>query len=168
MLASHHAPGLALTTAALLGLAACRSGGDAPPAADPVDPRLTEVAWLTGTWRLPEEGGFVEETWLAPAGTTMLGVGATIRYGRTAAFEFLRIEARDEGLVYVAHPGGRSPGTEFPATQVSADAVRFENPEHDFPTWILYERRGPDGCTATVGGESERFELAYRRKGAAR
>jgi len=149
----------------LLLLSACGSTGDAPPAPDPVDERLAAVAWFVGTWRMPQEGGFVEETWLPPSGTSMLGVGATVKGGQTVAFEYLRIEARPEGLVYVAQPGGRSPGTEFTAELLSESEARFINPQHDFPTWIAYRRTGPDSCVATVGDEDDRFELAYRRKG---
>lgn len=153
-----------LLTLSLVGASSCGLTGHAPPAPDPVDARLSQVAWFVGAWRMQQEGGYVEESWLPPSGTAMLGVGSTVKHGKTVAFEFLRIEARAEGLVYIAQPGGRSPGTEFVATLLTGDEARSENPEHDFPTWILYRRTGPETCVATIGDAEDRFELAYRRK----
>ena len=54
----------------------------------------------------------VEEHWTAPSGGTMLAVGRTVKKERTLFFEFLRIETRKDGLVYVAQPKGVSPGTD--------------------------------------------------------
>jgi hypothetical protein len=66
-------------------------------------------------------------------------------------FEYLRIEARLDGIYYVAHPRGR-PGTDFKLTGFDGREAIFENPEHDFPKRVLY-RRDPDGSlTARVDG----------------
>jgi hypothetical protein len=42
----------------------------------------------------------------------MPAVSRTLKDGRMAGFESLRIVERDGGLVYIAQPGGRPP-TEF-------------------------------------------------------
>jgi len=48
---------------------------------------------------------------------------------------------------------------------MSADEVVFENPQHDFPTRIIY-RRNPDGSLLAAiegdrGGQTKRIEYPY-------
>jgi hypothetical protein len=112
----------------------------APPAASPgPEAQLAALSWMVGGWAGEEGGSFTEEHWLAPRGGTMLGVNRTVKGGRSAAFEFLRIEARADGLVYLASPGGK-PATAFRAREVSAERVVFENKDHDFPQRVVYWR----------------------------
>lgn len=93
----------------------------------------------------------VEERWTEPASNLMLGLSRTVRGDKVVAFEFLRIEARADGIFYVAQPGGRPP-TEFRLTGWDGTEAIFENPQHDFPRRILY-RRAPDNVViAKVDG----------------
>ena len=80
----------------------------------------------------------------------MLGLHREVRGARTTGFEFLRIEARPDGLVYVSSPGGRPP-TEFRAIEVTGERVVFENEQHDFPQRVLYWR-GTDALHARIEG----------------
>lgn len=77
---------------------------------------------------------------MSPAGSVMTGMNRTVRNDGRTAFEFLRITATENGLVYIASPGG-SPGTEFPLKEAGRHTVTFENPTHDFPQRIIYTRR---------------------------
>jgi len=149
----------------VLPILGCRGGPEVDPALEELEARdrLQRVAWLTGTWQMERPDGFTREEWGAPAGGVMLGTGCTVRDDEMVAFEFLRLETRGKSLIYVAHPGGRSPGVEFELRMISGRAVRFENPEHDFPTWIEYERTGPDSCMATIGGDAGTVEFHYER-----
>ena len=82
------------------------------------------------------------------------------------AFEYLRIVERDGGLVYVAQPGGAKP-TEFVLTELSPTRAVFDNPRHDYPKRIVYERSAEDRLSATIGftkgGTPRRFE--FKREG---
>ena len=100
---------------------------------------LELLSWMVGGWANTEDGTVTEEHWLAPRGGTMLGLHRDVKGGRTVGFEFLRIEARPDGLFYLASPEGR-PATLFTAIAASADRVVFENKAHDFPQRILYWR----------------------------
>lgn len=133
----------------LLLLVACRPavGASPPPAA--CDGTIADAAWLRGAWR--DHGGKAEEHWISAAGGTMLGVGRVVAEGRTLSFEFMRIEARTDGLVFIGQPSG-GPGVEFTATACAPGLLRFENPGHDWPQVIEYRRVGADGLTATVMG----------------
>jgi hypothetical protein len=132
-----------------LALAAVAAAPTEPPVG-----QLADLAFLQGTWRVEQNGVVTEETWIPPAGGTMLGVGRTIRGERTVFFEFLRLEQRDDGVFYIAAPRGQG-ATEFKLTvaDIAAGRFVFENPSHDFPQQISYERQ-PDGQSvrASISG----------------
>ena len=122
--------------------------------------------WLAGRWCGGEGSEQVEEQWLAPAGGQMLGVSRTLKGGRMASFEFLRIVDKGGVPTYMAQPGGRPP-TEFARTAGGNDWVRFENPAHDFPTRIEYRRIGEalQAHVSGAGGDGKEagFALDYVR-----
>jgi hypothetical protein len=131
---------------------------------------LAPVQWMAGRFVCVLEREVVEESWTAPGGGTMLGVNRTIREGRTEAFEFLRIEARDEGIVYVAHPGLRNPGTEFrlrDAESARDGVATFENPDNDFPKVLIYERT-ESGVDVRIAGDGATTGWVFRRVGGPR
>ncbi len=123
-------------------------------------PDLEGVRFLEGNWRGESGKATIEERWTDAAGGTMLGVSRTIVSGKTVAFEFLRIESREEGVFYVAQPNGRPP-TEFKLTRTSAGEALFENPRHDHPKTIRY--RLVDGAlVAEVEGDEGKQEFRFR------
>ena len=107
--------------------------------------------WMTGCWAGTVGTSRVHERWMAADAATMIGVSHTVKDGRLAAFEFLRIVARPDAVVYLAQPGGRPP-TEFRVTSQADGAIVFENPAHDFPKRIGYDRTGLTGLTAWIDG----------------
>lgn len=123
-------------------------------------------AWMAGCWvrALPE--GTVEEHWMARAGGTMIGMGRTVRGGRTTNYEFTRIAVVDGRLSFVANPSGQAPAT-LPMKSMTADEVVFENLAHDFPQRVIYRRAGTAGLNARVEGQTSRGpiaeDFAYRR-----
>lgn len=138
------------------------SAPPAPSTSTPV-PTLADLAWLAGSWTRDQNGRRSEEHWTSADGTMMIGMARTniTRDARTvtATYEHLRIEARKGGIFYVAMPKGQAQA-EFKLTSarsadrdgsIEAEAV-FENPDHDFPTKIVYTRRG-DALTAVISGE---------------
>lgn len=135
------------------------------PVAVPVDATgIAALAWMAGDWRTEPGKRQVDEHWSAPSGGSMLGMSRTVADGTTREFEFLRIVERADGVFYVAHPGARSPGTEFKLTRSGDGEAVFENPQHDFPKRITY-RRGADGTLTAVvdGGEGTKgITFVYR------
>jgi hypothetical protein len=114
---------------------------------------IQAVNWLTGCWTLTEGSRTVREHWMGADGGTMLGMARTVRDGRTVEFEFLQIREAGGSLEYVARPSGQ-PATTFTASGTSERAVVFENPAHDFPTRIRYERLDA-GLMATISGKAD-------------
>ena len=119
--------------AALLGATAQTAG-----------PTLAELSWMSGSWSGTARGIEMEEHWTAPKGSSMIGIHRDVAKGRTASFEFLRIEQQGDQIVYLSMPNGRSPATPFPLKELSGTRVVFENPAHDFPQRIIYWKDGAD------------------------
>jgi hypothetical protein len=81
----------------------------------------------------------------------MLGMHRDVPGAGPAFFEFLRIEAGPDGIVYLAQPKGAAP-TPFPLSELGDRRVVFENPAHDFPTRILYWLGDDGALNARVEG----------------
>ena len=101
-------------------------------------------------------------------GGAMLAVSRTVRRAedRMVAFEYLRVVEREDGLVYIAQPGGGA-ATEFVLSELTTEdgATRavFDNPRHDYPKRIAYELSAQGTLKATIGfmkgGTPRRFEF---------
>jgi hypothetical protein len=129
---------------------------------------IERLAWLHGCWEAVSAERTVEEHWMAPRGTSMVGVGRTMRGGELVEYELVVIREQGDRLAYEAHPSGQ-PSATFLSVTVTDAAVVFQNLQHDFPKRVGYERAGPDELVAWIdaGPDSERprQEFPYRRVG---
>lgn len=92
----------------------------------------------------------------------MIGMGREMNGSRLEFHEYLRIEQRKDGLVYVAQPMGRRE-TEFRLTNENKNTLMFENPEHDFPNVIEYEKRDDGSLCVRVSGLGKKKNKAFAR-----
>ena len=118
-------------------------------------PKLDDLRWMSGHWTLTKDGVVMEEIWSEPRGGVMIGMHRDARETR-ASFEFFRIAATDDGIVYFAQPGGRPP-TPFALAESGESRAVFANPQHDFPKRIIYWREDAQLC-ARVEGDGEAAE----------
>src|ERR1044071_7252108 len=129
-------------------------------------PTLADISWISGDWQT-EPGGRrqIEEHWTTVAGGSMLGMSRTVGGDKTVEFEYLRIEQREDGIYYVAHPKARCPGTDFKLTRLSSSEAVFENPQHDFPKRIIYQKTAEDALTASIdaGEGTKSMSFGYKR-----
>ena len=127
---------------------------------------IQRVEWLQGCWEVVAGPQVIEEQWAAPRGDSMIGMGRTLRDGRLTQYELIVLRERGDRLAYEAHPSGQ-PSAVFLSQIVGESTVVFENPEHDFPQTIGYQKRGPDSMLAwiegTNAGKSRRVEFPYQR-----
>lgn len=141
------------------GLAFLLMGQAQPPA------RIADLGWLSGHWETSDANGrWTEENWSDPRGGVMLGMSRTLSGDRLREFEFLRIQASEDGVpAYLAQPGGQPP-VAFRLTAHDATSATFDNPQHDFPQRIVYRRTG-DTMVATISAldGSHAMSWTYRR-----
>lgn len=121
---------------------------------------VDSAAWLNGCWVASAGDVRSEEVW-------MVGMARTLRGGGATGYEFVLLQRKNGRLTYSAFPSGQDPA-DFQTTEVSTQRLRFENPQHDFPQAIEYERTSPDSLTAKVYGEvgsgEPAFVLRYARR----
>jgi len=136
------------------------------PVAAQTPSSVAPAAWIAGCWVTERGKATIEEQWMAPAGGTMLGMGRTIREGKLDDYELLIIRAKDGRVDYEAHPM-MQPTAVFTATVVSDTLLQFENPRHDFPRLIAYQRRGADSLFARIAAGpakgDQQIVFAYHR-----
>lgn len=120
-------------------------------------------AILEGTWQL--EGRETYEKWESTA-AGFFGKGYKIKDGSEKVSETLEIRAIDGALFYLATVPDQNNGAtvRFKLTEIGGDRAVFENPEHDFPKKLIYERNGDGGLTAQVlGAGGKGFTLRFKR-----
>lgn len=105
---------------------------------------LSGMAWLEGCWSYVGGEKGSGEQWMGPAGGAMMGMARTIRNGKVAQYEFMRIAAGKNGkLAFIAQPSGQ-PETAFELVRQDAATLVFEAQHHDFPQRVIY-RKGENG-----------------------
>ena len=115
-----------------------------PPAATgPVAP----LAWLAGCWKGSVNQRDYREQWLPFEGGMLIGAGQQVMKGKMQDYEFLRIEARFDGVVFSQFGADRKE-TSFRLENTTTDGndtiFTFANMARTFPARLLY-RRGADG-----------------------
>ncbi|MHC5209595.1 MAG: DUF6265 family protein [Planctomycetota bacterium] len=119
-----------------------------------MEPRVEDLAFLSGAWR-GSDGSSEWETWYSsPAGGRIVSASKELRDGRAVMFDFETIDAGEDGLRLTPFPFGKQ-SVSFALTSYSAADRRavFENPQHDFPRRFTYERVADDRLEILLEGE---------------
>jgi hypothetical protein len=135
----------------------------AAPAAAPASPALDQLAWLRGCWAGNVNRRDFIEQWLPPRADMMVGVSHTTVQSRknpsdvrTEDYTYLRLEARTDGVYYVAIPSGKKE-LPFKLTSVEKDkgalVFTFAGPSDGFPQRIVYRRTEGGALFAEVAGK---------------
>lgn len=119
----------------------------------------TELHPFVGCWET--ENGLEREGWTVDPSGWLIGYAASRNEaGEVTFFEHMRIES--DGALTVTGQDGTQ--TRFKATETDNETVfRFENPAHDYPQVIVYDRQG-DALNAymALADGSKRVEFNKR------
>lgn len=142
--------------------------GDSQEAARSLD----DLAWIAGHWAGDVEalGGRVDETWLGPAGGSMVGAFRLVAGGRARVYELLLIEQDADGDIYYRfkHVGpGWEPWeeerVEYLLTKLEGQHAFFEStsetPIPRVPMSVGYERTGDRVVVHVNGWDGESFDI---------
>lgn len=124
-------------------------------------PPLPTPDFMVGYWLSCADGERVSETWQGAGTGVLLGTGLTHKR-RGVDFEFMRIARHEDGYAFFGSPRG-APAVPFKMVISRPDRVVFENPGHDFPQRITYERAG-DVLTARVETADGRKAMSWTYK----
>ena len=114
-------------------------------------PTIEALGWIAGCWERSSATRTSQEQWMKPAGGTMMGMSRTVSNGKTVAFEHLMLKQNGDNIDYIATPSGQTQ-TAFRLVRFSATEAVFENPEHDFPTRIMYRLKEDGSLHARIEG----------------
>lgn len=135
-------------------------------ALEPATAAVDDLGCMAGAWTQTDDHGVTtRETWLAPLGGDMAGVGQTTRPGGKTSFEFMSITTEAAGPTFTARIEGQTP-TPFVLKPGPAGEAVFENLAHDFPQRVIYRRCGEDLCgriEGVVDGQARAIDWRYRR-----
>lgn len=127
------------------------------------DMSIKEIAWMMGNWERtdlkPGKKGY--EIW-SLENADLVGMGVSITGSDTTFVEKLRIELVNNVFYYVAEVPGNSEPTRFEVTVLRQNYLKCENPTHDFPKEIIYERDG-ERLTAIIAAGQKRMSFAFRK-----
>ena len=124
--------------------------------------KVTEIKdfdGMAGCWEQRDDAKklLISEQWMSPAGTSILGIGRTVKNGKTVDYEFMRVEQRVDGIYYVAKPKENNDETAFKLIRSTLNEVVFENKEHDFPQRIIYKLMGIKMIGRIEGNNNGKF-----------
>jgi hypothetical protein len=113
--------------------------------------------WLEGEWRTNNKSGFVGENWILKNDTLLAGEGLVHVGGQYRVMEEISIFSSDEQLYYGAKVSGQNESRQilFKATHVAPGHLVFENPQHDFPTRIVYKLKEKTVLEVNISGRDE-------------
>lgn len=124
---------------------------------------LDELRWLVGTWERtdmkPGKQGF--EIW-EQEGLRLTGRGISMQGADTTFVEMLGVKIIDGELYYIAEVPQNPNPTLFKIVELRDGFVKCENPEHDFPKVITYERK-QDQLLAVISGNGQAMSFSFQK-----
>lgn len=95
--------------------------------------------FLQGTWKI--ENKEIYEHWDKLNENTLKGISYKLQDGKMAISEYLSIARKEDKTIYTATVlnQNQGKGIDFELTK-SDSAITFENPAHDFPKKIVYQK----------------------------
>jgi hypothetical protein len=129
---------------------------------------IKNADWLLGTWKNTFSEGVMIESWKKENDHLFSGYSYVLRGHDTLSLEFLKIEQKDNELLYVATVKEQNAGkpVEFRLTASAEDELIFENPKHDFPQKLSYLKIGNDSLVAMISGtiKGHRDSMVFRMR----
>jgi Domain of unknown function (DUF6265) len=130
-----------------------------------VDTDLKKLSWLEGKWERvntkPGKTGF--EVWTKISSSEWKGMGVSLNGADTAFVEKLRLIVQDGTPYYVADVPQNQDEVRFRISELTATGFVCENPAHDFPKKISYQRDG-DKLKATISGNGKSIDYLFVKR----
>jgi hypothetical protein len=100
--------------------------------------------WMAGAWEQQDGSGWADEYWTPARAGMMIGASRAGKGEKLTFWEHMRIVKEADGrIAFWAIVGDQKP-VRFVADNISANAITFVNPDHDYPQRIRYWREGAE------------------------
>lgn len=165
---------ITLPVLALLALASCKQSpkeGTTETVTSSTHPNIAKVAWFIGEWENLSAEGDLVENWKKVNDSLYMGENYFIVKGDTVFAEKVALVDIYGKMSYNVSDADQNAGESVPfvMTSINDEEVVFENPEHDFPSKITYNKVAPDSLVAKISGmregkpASEIFKMKRKR-----
>lgn len=127
--------------------------------------KFKKLAWLVGTWDRTNAGvgksGY--ESWSKVSEVKLVGKGVSLEGKKIVFVENLAFIAKGSDLFYTVMVTGEKKPVYFKLTALSNNGFTCENPKHDFPKKITYQRTG-NTVKAVISGDGQSVDYVFVRK----
>jgi uncharacterized protein DUF6265 len=128
---------------------------------------IQRLEWIAGCWASDDGKERIEETWMKPAGHSMIGMSRTVAGGKTVSAEHIQIREANGQVAYIVSIAMGAKPVVFKLVKSSDNEATFENLQHDFPQRIIYRRESADTLFARIEGQekgvNKAMDFRYRR-----
>jgi hypothetical protein len=134
-------------------------------------PNLAKAEWFIGEWGNKSAEGELTERWKKVNDSVYFGESYFVAGGKDTVFsEHVNLEDKNGKLSFIVTVPGQNeelPVT-FEMTSSTNNQIVFENPKHDYPSKIVYNKVGNDSLVAEIFGlkkgkaASEKFLMAKK------
>lgn len=121
--------------------------------------KLEQAGWLLGSWENISEDGTATENWEKENDSTFKAESFVIAEEDTVFYEHVTLQLREDTLDYVVRTKDQNEApVSFRLVYSDEKTLNFENPQHDFPTKIVYNKVSADSIYAEISGISNGAE----------
>jgi hypothetical protein len=126
--------------------------------------------WIIGDWEMADAEGRLVEHWSRVNDTLMKGHSFQVVGSDTVFSETMECYCSRTEVYYIPTVPGQNGGRPVVCRMEDAagDSVSFVNPDHDFPSRIVYRKVGRDSLIASIegmiDGTFQRQELPMKRQ----
>lgn len=148
----------AIAVLAAISTISCKEAHDAKlPPAEPAPKSFSEINkadWFLGRWENNSKEGNMSEIWTKENDSTFHGESYFVIGKDTVFAESVRLWQKENQLIYEVSVKGQNDEKpiDFALTSSSDKQLVFENPKHDFPSKITYNKITNDSLVAEISG----------------
>lgn len=117
---------------------------------------LEKAKWLLGEWETKDSLGMLTEAWQTLDDSTYVGQSFYITpKNDTVHRETIELMQKDQFLIYSTSIKGEDDNepTPFQMTESTDSLLVFENPKHNYPQKIRYQRNADKSMLAIISGK---------------
>jgi uncharacterized protein YciI len=120
--------------------------------------------FLDGTWK--SDNNEIYEHWNFMNNKTMKGISYKMKNGELIVSEYLDISVKGEDVIYTTAVINQNQGRGIEFKLIKSDSVYiFENPNHDFPKRIVYNKLSESDMLVQVSdGKQKSFEYQMKKQ----
>lgn len=121
---------------------------------DTLADKLNPAQWIVGNWEQKTDKGILTESWQRQNDSVFVGSCYFINESDTLHRETILLEQRADSITYSANVKGQNndKAVPFRLTTANTNSLVFENPAHDYPQKIVYQKSKSNGLLVTISG----------------